>query len=161
MLLDPMLILADLTLSERLDAMQGGFQWNTAEVRTFVAATFVVVGIGGLLAMLVQMLQRDRRGGTGARGTYLRQAISVLALSRSEADDLHLIASRSKLPHPVTMLLTPANMAAALDAAMHVRHDAALRKRMERLGEKLFGVKLPDVRHPTPPTGQAPARAVS
>lgn len=143
------LILADLDQTGRLQAMRQGFDPGTpassTDTNMLLAVLVIVVGSVGIAAMLAQMLQRDRRGGHGPKGQFLRRAMRVLALKPDEMNAVHTVASRSRMSHPTAMLLSPANLAHAELEARKRKDDKALREKIDDLSVKLFGTALPDI----------------
>jgi hypothetical protein len=63
----------------------------------------------------------------------------TLKLTRRERRDVRVIAVRARLAQPTSMLLSPAALSAAVDAALGERGKPALRQRMGQLATRLFG----------------------
>lgn len=139
----------------RLSAIRQGFQDTPSGSTQFVAAALGVIAAGGLGIMILQLWRhRPKRG---PKDDYLRQAIRVLALNSDEAQVLRVLAKRSRLSHPASMLLSPANLAAAAQAAPSHRGDPKLQRDVNRLSIKLFGLELPPVdNHAAPPLPESP-----
>ena len=59
---------------------------------------------------------------------------------------VQVLLKRAALASPASMLLSPANLAAAAEGALRRTPDPELRQRLDRLSLKLFGVPLSDIR---------------
>lgn len=118
------------------DRLQNGSQWDDA-------ALFVTLGVLGLLVIAVaarRALAMLRRLSRPPAVNYLTRAVDLLSLSEEWRRELQIVAERAGLQHHVAILLSPQNMAVALEQA---RADAATRRRFSGLCEQLFGVPLP------------------
>ena len=139
--------LANLGLNSGMQKLRQGFTVQATDsnipavVLTVIALCALVLGID-LIYRLSQRRPRTRRV------DYLDRSTRVLDLSFRERHDLKTLARRAHLPHPAAMLLSPANLAYAVEQATQVQDNRALRQRMNRLSRRLFGVQLPQT-----PTG--------
>ncbi len=75
---------------------------------------------------------------------YLVAACESMSLSTQERNDLSEIARYARLPHPASLMLSPANLAAALRRAQPHIADPGVGKRARGLAVKLFGRPLPE-----------------
>ena len=111
--------------------------------------TETVVFVVGLVAFVLLIILAARfRGREGNRAParqvdYLTLAVDVLGLSESDRRDLQRIAQRAGLEQPVSILLSPANLAHAAAPTLTVDNDSGLRERVEHLCLKLFDTPLP------------------
>ena len=131
-----------LAQQEILDGMRSG-------LRTGPATDELLMVAAGGLALLTLLLvahryyRREEAGRRAAHRNPLAEAIGVLALTRAEAADLARLASRARLPQPVAMLLSPANLAYAYERGFADADDLELRRRLDALCLKLFDHPLP------------------
>ncbi len=120
------------------EQLQNGSQWGDT-------AFFVTLAVGGLLVVAVlarRAVAMMRRLSRPPAVDYLTRAVDLLSLSEEWRRELQVVAERAGLQHHVAILLSPQNMAIALEQA---RADAAMRRRFSGLCEQLFGVPLPAV----------------
>jgi hypothetical protein len=131
------------TRQELLERLRSGFAAEPTR-------NDLIVAIIGLLALVVLILLAyeffRRRAAAPPRPArnYLLEAMNVLELRGQERDDVLRLALRSGLTYPVAMLLSPANLAAALRAAVLPGQEEAFCRRVGDLSVKLFGRSLPD-----------------
>ena len=130
----------------RLSAIRKGFQETPSSSTQILAWALGAVALAGLFLMLLQMWRH--RPQRGPKDDYLRQAIRILALSDADAQALRALARRSRWPHPTAMLLSPANLAAAVRAAESQRPDPKLLQDANRISTKLFSRELPAIADP-------------
>jgi len=105
----------------------------------------LLVGICVLLLIVLlasRFLNRDDPRPAG-RPDYLTIAVDLLGLSEEVRRDLLYLAERSESEPAVSMLLTPANLAAAAARAGNPDDDPALFQRLNKLSLDLFGTNLP------------------
>ena len=135
-------LLAVINRFESLHGLRKGFVKECAETNTCAwltaAATLTV------LLLLFRLIRRRRTRGT-ARIDYLAAAARVLRLGQSELRDLRSLAERARLPHPASLLLSPANLAYAVQAADLGGDVLGVHRRMDRLAERIFGTPLPAI----------------
>jgi len=131
------------TRQELLERLRSGFVAQPTK-------NDLIIGIIGLLALTVLILlayeffRRARTGLSQPARNYLVEAMNVLELRGQERDDVLRLAVRSGMTHPVAMLLSPANLAAALRAAVVPGQEETFCRRVAELSVKLFGRPLPD-----------------
>jgi uncharacterized iron-regulated membrane protein len=111
-----------------------------------VAAIFAFFGIWA------RWRQRERGARQQIDDAYLRQAATVLSLSRQAVSDLRRIARSAGVSQPVVLLLSPANLSFAVRAAQQESADAALQARLASLCQELFGVGLDGAAGGGPPS---------
>lgn len=156
-------ILAELDRFERLKALRQGLGADTDD-SSHAAIVMGVAALGGLIAVTVKYLLALTDPGRRHDLSYLTQGARVAGLSGQEARDLEMVATRANLPYPAVILLSPANLAVAVEAADPERTDTRLRERVSAVAAKLFETPLPDVTQGparpdnpnTPPTSDRP-----
>jgi hypothetical protein len=132
--------LAQLDQAGRLSAMRRGLSGETDQQSGWL----ILVGCAAAVGLLLMAAKLARQGRRKTPKTDLfHTALRRLELDRRARTDLKLVAQQSKWPQPTAMLLSPANLATAIDAALAQRNDPALRRRMDALAVKLFGQRLP------------------
>ena len=145
-------VLGELDASEWANTFRRGFRDECSETHAYI----VVVIIAALCAvLLIVRLVRRHRPGIAAPVDYLAEAARRLGLSRTELQDLQNVARQAGLPQPAAMLLSPANLTHAIQAARADANHSSVRRRLDRLSRNLFGVPLPDEApsdQPAPPT---------
>ena len=138
------LSLASLDQTSRLAAMREGLnepRYDSSRVVVLAAAIlFACVLVGGVW----QVYQWGRRR-SASRDSQLRRAARILGLTRSEFRLVRQVSRAAKISHPVSVLLSPANLAHAAHAAQTMRADPGLQRRMSRLAMKLYSRDLPEV----------------
>jgi hypothetical protein len=141
------------TTYQQIERLGDGFRAAPANNELFTA----IMGSVGLLAVLGLVLYcfgRRRRQKTKPRPNYLAEAGRILGLSHEERRSLKRLAARAQLAHPVAMLLSPANLAHALQRSTSGTGDAMLQSRVEALSVRLFGQLPPSA---SEPAGATPA----
>ncbi len=127
--------------ARRLQPIQQGFHAEASDSNVF---TILLILLG--LAVLVVIMDQVYRTLAGRRPAslpdYLVQLGRVLGLSAADLRELRLLATRGKLPQPAASLLSPANLAYALQAA-GLGDNPRARGRLERICQTAFGVPLP------------------
>ena len=119
------------------DALTSGPQ--RAEVLWLLAGALAVLL---LIVLSARFLNRDRNQSTPTVD-YLTLAVDVLGLSESDRRLLKGLARAADLPQPVAMLLSPANLAAAVEHVDESPEGDKLRAGAESLCRRLFGTPLP------------------
>ena len=142
-------VLPELDQSEWAEALRRGFREETSETHFYIVLIAVTVLCGVLL--VVRLLRRPSEG-AAVLIDHLVEAARRLGLSRAELQDLQNVARRARLPHPTAMLLSPANLAHAVQSALAQADDPSLRRRLDRFSRNLFGVPLPDESTLQPPS---------
>ena len=99
------------------------------------------VCLGHILDRLSRLLWGTRKV---RRINYLARAGRRLGLLGHDMYLLRTLAKRSRLPHPASMLLSPANLAYAARMAPNVVRDPRTYARLNELCVRLFGTALPD-----------------
>lgn len=134
----PLILQSGLTRLEMLNAMRQGL--GRPEPRPELYPVVLgIVAAAGLLILIPHLLHlRRRRAGQD----YLARAVRRLGLGRAERRALRRIARRARLAQPVSMLLSPGNLAFALHAAVG-DDQGRLRRRAEVIARHVFGVGLP------------------
>lgn len=102
------------------------------------------LGLMLLLALAPSLLKRRERPQKTV--DYLKIAVDVLELGEQDRRDLLRIAARLRSEHPAAMLLSPRNLARAVEHPEVSRGDPKLRERMNQLCMRLFGAPLPETR---------------
>ena len=143
---------------EIIDALRGGLKHEvaTGQVLMFVLGAILLVI---LLVAAKRLFSREDRK-PEVRIDYLAEAIAILDLTRSEREDVRRLAARARLPQPVSMLLSPANLAYGLARAFPDGGGASMRERIEALCMKLFGCPLPHD-HAEPGSGDTARSSIS
>ncbi len=98
-----------------------------------------------VVALVGRYLNPENRRRGNTRVDYLTAAVDMLGLTEQDRRDLLRIARVVELETPATMLLTPANFAAAVHHPETGGRDAELLSRMHDLCRRLFDAPLPDV----------------
>ncbi len=132
-------LLASTYLADRLRGIRQGFLDECAETH----GTAVVIGIAALCAALLvaRRIERHKRGEVPPPD-YVGEIARVLGLSVAELADVRAIAAQAGLSQAAVVLLSPANLAYAVQAAA-VDRDAGRRARLDALSVRLFGTHLP------------------
>ena len=134
----PLILQSGLTRLEMLNAMRQGLGRPDPRPELY-PVVLGIVAAAGLLMLIPQLLHlRRRRAGQD----YLARAVRRLGLGRAERRALRRIARRARLAQPVSMLLSPGNLAFALHAAVG-NDQGRLRRRTEAIARHVFGVGLP------------------
>lgn len=110
-----------------------------------------LVGAIIVLAAVKNLLARAKSGRAKSALSRLGEAARVLGLSGPERADVERVAQRARLPEPVAMLLSPANLAHAYArgfAETGEEQNTGLRRRLDALSTRLFGQPLPAVGEP-------------
>lgn len=125
-----------------LDTLRQGFrsQPNDSDPTNLLWAAIGLFALVVLLDRITRLLGGERKV---KRTNYLAIAGRRLALQGHEMHLLRLLAKRSRLPHPASMLLSPANLAHAARIAQAGRHDPRISLRLNELCFRLFGTPLP------------------
>jgi hypothetical protein len=130
-------------LIDQYRRLSEGFNQAPTSAETW---TFLLVIAGGLIVILLlaHFIGRRNRSKPPPKVDYLTVAVDLLGLSELERADLRRLAHACKLDPAAAMLLSPANLAWAVQHALG--HDGApeRRKRLEQLCVKLFDVPLPE-----------------
>ncbi len=135
-------LLAEADWVSGMEALRKGFARQASDSNV-PAVLLTLLGLCVLVVVLDQiyrLLQPRRRS---RRVDYLARAADVAGLSGWQVRDLRWVAGRAGLSCPAAMLLSPANLACAVHAALRGDPRPALRRRLERLSLDLFGVSLP------------------
>ena len=120
------------------------------EFRSGPDPTHLIIVGGGFLALVAvvvlcaRFLSRDSAAPIEPRLDYFALGLEQLALSRDEERDLRQIVDLADLTNPASMLLSPANLAFAVDNALADTDDPPLRSRCDQLCRKLFDEAMPD-----------------
>lgn len=104
-------------------------------------------------AALVFFVGRRRREKPAPQIDFMQRAGELLALTDDERADVLALAQQRRRPYPVALLLSPANLAAAVHGDGNDIDDD-LRRRVSRLSIKLFGSPLPGPRLSPPAAGR-------
>jgi len=123
------------------DALNAGPE--SGETLTVLVGVVLLIGV---VAVCARYLNPENRSRVQRRFDILRQAAEVLGLNEQERADVSRVAKRAALTSAASMLLSPANLAAAAEGALRRTPDPELRQRLDRLSQKLFGVPLSDIR---------------
>lgn len=137
------MMLAQIT-EDRLRALRESFNEQAGQSDHTIA--FVVLGIVLILAAVggIVLLRRHRRAEqVRTHVDILSDALQVLALTESDAALIRGIASAARLREPTAMLLSPMNLAVAMEGALSAGSDPRIRAQAEEVSERLFGVPLP------------------
>ncbi len=126
-----------------LQALREGFLNETAQTQLTVTLACAAL-LAATVAAVVRIASEKRRARLALRASYLRRATELLGLDRHTCGDLVCLAERAKLPCPAAMLLSPQNLAYAVNLARRCRPDPELEQRLDRLCRELFGTPLPD-----------------
>jgi hypothetical protein len=135
-------LLADADWVTAMEALRRGFarQASDSNVPAVILALLGLCVFVVVLDQIYRLLQPRHRV---RRVDYLARAGDVAGLSRGQVRDLRWVAGRAGLCCPAAMLLSPANLACAVNVALRGDPRPALRRRLERLSLDLFGVSLP------------------
>lgn len=144
-----LLATAPLDRASRIAALKRGFrapdgyttQMLFEDPTEAVAYLLLAVAVVGLVAIAVQVYRRLSERPSGSH--LFRRALRTLALRPAVERDLQRVAQRARLTHPLAMLLSPANLAAAHQQAQAARPDPALAERIGGIAQQLFGRPLP------------------
>ena len=139
--------LADMSLVSGMEKLGRGFKGQATD-SNIPAVLLAVLALGVFVIMLDLVYGAWQRRPRARRVDYLDCGTRLLGLSFRERHDLKTLARRARLPHPAAMLMSPANLAYAVEQATQTRNSRALRRRANSLSKRLFGVALPGV-----PTG--------
>lgn len=127
------------------------------ELRETLYLLVIVVIFIALMRLLWRFMTRKERA-LEKKTDYLTIAVDLLGLSEQDRRDLRHVALESGLEHPLSMLLSPLNLARATRAALAKHPDPRLETAMQRLSQTLFDATLPSA--PVFATGESePKRA--
>lgn len=104
-------------------------------------------------AALVSFVGRRRREKPAPQIDFMQRAAELLDLTDEERADVLALAHQRRRPYAVALLLSPANLAAAVYGDGDETDDD-LRRRVSRLSIKLFGSPLPGPRLIAPAAGR-------
>jgi hypothetical protein len=124
------------TRHEAMELLRTGFYKE-------LASNELIAYVAGAAALVALVIGQRRRPKPVPRRDYLAEAVKVLGLTREERSDLLELAGRAHLSQPAAMLLSPANLAFALNRAPMDGPAGPLRNRLDALSRKLFGEGLP------------------
>jgi hypothetical protein len=128
-----------------LDSVSKALNAGPERVETLVFFSSAAVLV--LLLLLLARWSGRRAGGQdGRQPDYLALAVDWLGLDERDRRDLRRIAKRAGVRQPVSMLLSPMNLAHAAAATLEAEKDREFRARIGRLCVRLFDTPLPDVR---------------
>lgn len=136
-------------MSARLLGRSGGVELVDSLREGFVSgvnldvllALGAVLGMGLVVVLVIyRVAARNAAPRVKTREDYLTMAVDLLGLTEDERRDLVLLSHAARLPQPVTVLMSPANLGRAV--LQSGARDAALHHRLEPLCQKLFGVPL-------------------
>lgn len=107
----------------------------------------VAVALAALLVLATLCGYRRRK--PKSQPDYFAAAANILNLTDQERADLERLAARARYSQPVAMLLSPANLAHAIERGLPDGNNSGLRRRLQTLSLKLFAQPAP-----TPQPGQ-------
>lgn len=116
---------------------------RTDEILMVLAGAVVLIGV---IAVCARYSNPQNRSKVQRRVDIFRQAVELLGLNDQERADVSAVAKHTVLSSPASLLLSPANLAAAAERALRRMPDPELRRRLDRLSLKLFGLALPETR---------------
>ncbi len=141
-LLGANLLVAQLNQASRFSALRQGLEEGSSKDVNLTIMLWLLAAV--LLVFLLYALLRRRPRQHVARGTdYLAHGARLLGLDRAELRDLRTVAAQAHLTQPAALLLSPANLAHALEAAQARQGDPQLRLRVDELSRRLFGSAPP------------------
>ncbi len=114
---------------------------RTDEILMVLAGAVLLIGV---IAVCSRYSNPQNRSKVQRRVDIFRQAVELLGLNDQERADVSAVAKHTALSSPASLLLSPANLAAAAERALRRMPNPELRPRLDRLSLKLFGVPLPD-----------------
>lgn len=122
---------------------QDGYTTQTLLEDPTRAVSYILLAVAliGMLAISVQVYRRLSERPSASN--FFRRALRALALRPAVERDLWRVAQRAQLAHPLAMLLSPANLAAAHQQAQAARPDPALAERIGGISQQIFGRPLP------------------
>jgi hypothetical protein len=126
---------------ERLRAISDSMSGGTSPI-----AILLVLVAGLALVWLLLLVARNFSSEpqhTPQAPELIEQALTHLNLPVEEADALRRVARRARLLAPAALLLSPANLAYAVDQARITPEETRLRQAVEQASQRLFGVGLP------------------
>lgn len=105
---------------------------------------------GGILLVVVLIAARrffakEQVPKLKARRDHLVEAANGAGLLQSEQSDLRMIASRARIAHPASLLLSPENLAHAVREGLGPHPDHNTIERVQRLAQRLFEQELQDI----------------
>lgn len=138
------LLVAQVDRFSELENLRRGFTRQAAD-SNLLAVCLVAAALCGLVVLLDRVYRaRDRsRKQAPKRRDYLVAVANVLGLSRSETRLVRTVAALAHISPPASILLSPANLAWAVQSAGGALGDAGLRARVNELCQRLFGTDLP------------------
>jgi hypothetical protein len=116
---------------------------RTDEILMVLVSAVLLIGV---IAVCARYSNPQNRSKVQRRVDIFRQAVELLGLNDQERADVSAVAKHTTLSSPASLLLSPANLAAAAERALRRMPDPELRRRLDRLSLKLFGLALPDTR---------------
>lgn len=121
----------------------------------FQGLALALAAIATLLLVVMLLDRWLRRTKVAKVVDYLTIAVDLLDLSEIERRDLRTLVKRAGIDEPASILLSPANLVRALEAASARQCDPRLHARVAELGQRLFGHPLPAAK----PAAATPPRA--
>lgn len=110
------------------------------EVLALLAGLAALIGV---IAIGARFFDDDRKAAEKDSAQYLAKAIELLGMSEGDRRVLLRIADKADLEQPAAMLLTPANLALALDRAIAAGDSPEQTETVRRICVELFGCPLP------------------
>lgn len=135
-------LLAQIT-EEKLRALQQGFKDQSAGSNTLLFGTLIAVAVLVLVAFLVRRVRDHQLQQSRRHLSLFAELIDLLKLDPAEAAVLRQIGRRANLPIPAVMLLSPANLAAAVAQCGPLAEDPLTQARLTSVCRSLFDCELP------------------
>jgi hypothetical protein len=120
------------------DALNAGPR--TDEILMVLAGTVLLIAV---IAICARYTDPQNRPKAQRRVDIFKQAVALLGLNDRERADVRAVAKHTALSSPASVLLSPTNLAAAAERALRRTPNPELRRRLDRLSLRLFGVPLP------------------
>lgn len=138
-----------LAQEDQIENLRRGFTEEVAS-RELQVLLLAAVAFSALAFFLRRCLRRSREPRRVVRPDYLVHAAHLLALTADERRLVQRLAARARLAEPVTMLLSPRNLAHALSGGSGQHADPQLYGQVDALCQRVFHEPLP------PPPDESP-----
>ncbi|TWT46147.1 hypothetical protein RAS1_25950 [Phycisphaerae bacterium RAS1] len=139
-----------MSLAQALAQVGSGPGWESlresfrtgGDAQTLGGFVLVLAGLVVVAVAVVYILTR-RRLPKQASLNAMKEVARVLQLGSQARRDIELVAGRAGVRQPAAILLSPANLSAAVRRGCNGLDDPSLTARMNELSVKLFGSALP------------------
>ncbi|MFH1746009.1 MAG: hypothetical protein ABIG44_03080 [Planctomycetota bacterium] len=127
-----------LAQQEIIDGIRQGMQPESAR-----GNDLYILLLGGLVLLLLLVVlrvfqSRPNHSRMAPPPDHLAAACVALTLNRQEQADILHLARKARITYPVSMLLSPANLRAAIDRGIPADDKSGLRTRLYAISNRIF-----------------------